>query len=1130
MERASPRTLALWAVAGVAGLAVAFSLFFVAFPEASIDFKVTPSEATAIGRDFLRAQGIDVAGYTSTVVLKPDNDAKIFLEREVGLERANVLMANSVSVFAFDVRFFRDLQREELAVQVDPGGRVVGMRHVVEEERAGPRLDAAAARGAAEVLLRRIEPRFDAYRFLAQEQTSIERPGRRDWTFTWERTDLGTADAPYRLTASVLGGSIGDVHQGLKVPERWKRDFDRLRSENTLYAVVDAVALVLLLVAVAVAVVRLVRRGAVRWRMAAWLGAALAAVFVAMGLNALPLALATYPTTTSFPGFVVTQVVGAVAGGVAAAALVALVFAAAEPAYRDRWPGRLRLALAWRPRALGTNEVFGALVIGLSLAGASLGGQVLFYVLGRGVGVWAPQDVRYADAVGTALPWLFPLGIGVQAATLEEFLFRLFAIPLLLAWTRSRWIAVLIPALVWGFGHSTYPVEPGYVRGIEVGIIGIVTGIVFLRFGILPTLVWHYTFDAGLIGLLLVRSSNAYFQISGAVVGLALVVPLIASAALLVRRRGARVDPSLLNAADPLAPAAPAPVAAAAVHVYRPAPERLLRAALVVGVTGLFVFIVVRPPETVGSFLKVPITAHDATRIADDQLRALSVDPSRYLSTATLGGIPAPRAPGATGETTHPAFDPYVNEYLREQVGVAGAERLYATDVATVVWRVRYVRDSAKEEYAVLLRPDGGAYALQHRVDEAAPGADLSRDDARAAAERYARERQGLDLRPWTLVDASSRKLPQRTDHTLVWERPDAIGDAHVRAEIALTGAEITGFRTFVKIPEEWERRQKQQTLLQTLYGIVRALIIAAAAVAAVVVFFRNIRRGRVPWRVMGAVAAGTGLAFVISSAVHVPQTVARYTTEIPLATFLGVAGAGELIGAVVLGGLALLLEAAAWLFCGLAFGEEQLPSRHVPAAYWRDAAVLGASGAGAYLLLGRVGALVDVVVPVERRSLPVSSPSDLDLVIPALGPLSSLPVAAVFVPAVVFATLALVARYVRAPALRALCVGLGAVTLVGDAGSATQLGRDLLLNAVLIGLVGLWMVRVVRSNVAALVVAVAAPTLVRAGLELVTQPNGFYVGNGIALFVAAGLIVALPFLAWRSSAPGHVAQHASAP
>src|SRR5207249_3332025 len=129
----------------------------------------------------------------------------------------------------------------------------------------------------------------------------------------------------------------------------------------------------------------------------------------------------------------------------------------------------------------------------------------------------------------------------------EEFLFRLFAIPFVERVTKSRVLAVILPAFSWSFLHSAYPQEPGYIRGIEVGIIGVVAGMVMLRWGILATLVWHYTVDASLVGLLLIRSSGMYFRVSGIVIGLAVLIPFGVAVYARARRGTFEEDADLLN-------------------------------------------------------------------------------------------------------------------------------------------------------------------------------------------------------------------------------------------------------------------------------------------------------------------------------------------------------------------------------------------------------------------------------------------------------------------------------------------------------------------------------------------------------------------------------------------------------
>src|SRR5262249_44931790 len=112
-----------------------------------------------------------------------------------------------------------------------------------------------------------------------------------------------------------------------------------------------------------------------------------------------------------------------------------------------------------------------------------------------------------------------------------------------------RWAAVLVPALIWGFAHAAYPNQPFYIRGVEVGIAGVIIGTVMLRAGIFPLLVWHFTVDAVYTSLLLLRSSNAYFVLSGALAACALLLPGAIALVLYVKERGYLPDAGLTNGA-----------------------------------------------------------------------------------------------------------------------------------------------------------------------------------------------------------------------------------------------------------------------------------------------------------------------------------------------------------------------------------------------------------------------------------------------------------------------------------------------------------------------------------------------------------------------------------------------------
>src|SRR5947208_2643935 len=234
---------------------------------------------------------------------------------------------------------------------------------------------------------------------------------------------------------------------------------------------------------------------------------------------------------------------------------------------------------------LRTKRFFLGTILGITLTGIFIAYQTGFYIVAYRYGAWSPADVPYSDLLNTKFPWAFVLFGGFFPAVSEEFLFRMFAIPFVHKLARNWVIALIAAGFIWGFGHAAYPQQPFYIRGVEVGIGGVALGIIMLRWGILPTLVWHYSVDAMYSAMLLLRSQSLYFRLSGAasagIVLLPIVVALIAS----WRRGGFETEEGLLNADDSSGeapqPPEPAPESAApAASKWRPLTTRARLAAL----------------------------------------------------------------------------------------------------------------------------------------------------------------------------------------------------------------------------------------------------------------------------------------------------------------------------------------------------------------------------------------------------------------------------------------------------------------------------------------------------------------------------------------------------------------------
>jgi membrane protease YdiL (CAAX protease family) len=234
-------------------------------------------------------------------------------------------------------------------------------------------------------------------------------------------------------------------------------------------------------------------------------------------VNGLPLTLSRYDTASPLSAYLAEQLVRGILGAVATGAGIAIVVAAAEPIYRERFPRQFSLGGAFSARGIQTKAFLRSVLLGYALVAFFFAYQAVFYVVAGHFGAWSPAEVPYDDMLNTALPWATVLLIGFLPAVSEEGISRMFSISFLDRLGVGRVLAVVVPAFIWGFGHSTYPNQPFYIRGLEVGLAGVLMGFLMLRYGVVPLLVWHFTVDALYTALVLLRSGNSYYVISGAV-------------------------------------------------------------------------------------------------------------------------------------------------------------------------------------------------------------------------------------------------------------------------------------------------------------------------------------------------------------------------------------------------------------------------------------------------------------------------------------------------------------------------------------------------------------------------------------------------------------------------------------
>jgi membrane protease YdiL (CAAX protease family) len=956
IERATKRDWIgplVFVVLGIIGAIVAKTFFFQAFPEASIDLKLSRADVAQRSEQWLRGRGFVPDPFRHVTVFDFDDEAKTYLERELGLEEANRVMASRVSIWRWRTRWIHPPAKEEFSVWFTTAGAFAGFEHLVEEEREGAKLSKDEAQRIAEVFLR-AERGVDLARYELVTDQVDERPKRLDYVFTWQERDFRLRDARLRMSVTVLGDQVGGFREYLKIPEQWVRDYERLRSRNNLLQIIATVVYLILFIA---AVVTIFRSRGRRTSLIAMLGLSgvIAALYMADFWNQFGLNTRIMPTNITYDVWTVLYLVGMLLLGLLVAFYVLCLAAAGEPLYREMQPGKVSLGHLFTFRGMRTKEFFFSTIVGYGMAAMHIGLVVLFYVVARRLGAWAPLDVNYNNAISTALPWLSPLSTSMFAASTEEFAFRLFAIPLLLKWTKNKWIAIVLPAFAWGFLHTAYPQQPAWIRGVEVGMIGVVAGWVFVRFGILATLVWHYTVDAVLIGMFLLRSENLGYKMAGAIVGDAVLLPLVIAGVFYLQTRGFLRDETILNGApeaedefdvpepvEPVVSPAPGELVPEAESAFPfLSPSTLVRLAIA-AVLGIAALVAIDVPR-VGDEIQIRAGAQRAEAIAVDHLQKRGVPVERYLRVTWLendiGGSQA--------------------DYLVERRGTRWTAKVYGSRVPAVFWRTRFFRPLEKEEYSVFVTPEGNLARVAHQLDEKAAGARLEKPQALARAQQFLiqnADRARVRLADYRLVEHQLEKRDARNDHTLVWEENQKlVGEAAHRITVAVRGDEPNGPLHTIKLPEEWQRLHTRPTL----FTVMPVILIVLLVVAGVVLFARGVSNVRVRWRAhvwLGIVATLFQLAIFL---VSIPELKQNMVTSVPWGTSMTIFVLGGILSSLFSGGAVTMLAAAI---------ETLLTDRFGPLSFWpRTSAARGralleglTAGAAAAVTVGGVRALID--------------------------------------------------------------------------------------------------------------------------------------------------------------------------
>lgn len=471
------------------------------WPLAHADLTVPAAQVEARAAEFLAAQGHDMRVFERASRLTVDDAALDYLERAFGRDAAQQRIESGSPVVAYRVNFKRSGDPDAWTVVLHPREGVLGWSKQMQDDAPGQRITADTAR---EVALRELahDLKLDPAQWTEKSASARELPNRRDHSFQWERTLSEVPELRERVQVTVSGGSVTMAARSLVVPARAVRE--SVAAEASARGL-QAIG-VLLAGAGAVAAfwvwLRRMSAGSARLGRAAILVSLVAVLQVITQFLQQARLFAAWETL--WPRWISDLQVVAF-DGVAWVWLLAilLAFIGAGEAL-DRESGAGRGESLW---ALGRGHVTDPRVTAASVRGFLVGmvcGGVLaatVLLLERFASAWTAIQPRgfFFYALNTASPSVATVCFFLGVALAEEMGYRFFGGTWLLALTRRRWIAILIPGILYGLTHTMLdflpPAEPYWARPLALTLVGCVWGWAFFRYDALTVVLSHLTAD-----------------------------------------------------------------------------------------------------------------------------------------------------------------------------------------------------------------------------------------------------------------------------------------------------------------------------------------------------------------------------------------------------------------------------------------------------------------------------------------------------------------------------------------------------------------------------------------------------------------------------------------------------------
>ncbi len=818
--------------------AVLFSwhYFDKAFPLVSIDLKMNRSQGLKKAKELAYKYSWPPQSFDQAIEFSGNDPVKTFIELEAGGKQAFIDMIenNDFQPYQWHVRNYQPFNPNEVHIYFTPSGTPYGFKQIISEDHPGQSLSAQQAQALAQERAQDSwDINFTHYQLIDASQETHQN-GRTDHTFIYQRTDKKIGKGFYRLKISVKGNALTQLVHFVKVPDSFVRRYQQMRSANEAISSAGSMLYLFfyLFIGCFISLFFLLRTGWVEFKLPAIIASILALISVGIKLNKLPLYWFSYHTALSPTVFLLQYTARLFYSFFFLFGYFLLPIMAAEALTRKAFGSQIQLFKVWSRKTGSSWSILAQTITGYLWAPIGLTFVMIFYMFTtKFFNWWTPlEQLTDPNSIATYLPWLSPLGQALEAGFIEECIFR--AIPLaggalIGTWLNRRktfiGIAFILQAFIFGAVHAGYAAQPAYARLVELIIPSFAFGAIYLLFGLLPGIIYHFIFDAILMSLPLFVSDAPGSRLNQFIVIIVCLIPLLVVAWRRKQNGSFNNTPAqdLNKAWQPLEKieTKKEKIVTQVVSLS----SKKMKSIFALGILGFALWLYFTPCSSNGK--QLTISRSRAIDIARNHLQKKGVKLTKdWTPLAFTGNIEE------FGQLKYEHYFTWQqNKHLYKQ--------LQGTHILPPIWKIRLVNyccpvEESAEEFVVWVMQNGKIHHTKHSLPEHWEGAQLSKQEAQKVAYSTLEDLYNLKSEQVEEIEAISNKLPNRKDWFFTFVNPSIdLQQGQARIRIIVRGEIATGYKEFIHVPEKWKREETRseaaRDMLETLCQLLLYTLLA---------------------------------------------------------------------------------------------------------------------------------------------------------------------------------------------------------------------------------------------------------------------------------------------------------------